>query len=283
MDCVNGGSGVLAIGQQREVGCLRNAFVAAPAGQRGEFRVQLVLVEAACSSGKDSQGKVAERFGMFELGCDVAPSGKLELYGRPLARLSKDCGSLVGLPLGQITDPAVEHASSHADTQRSGMGECSHEPHGAAGAPGYQTAALVGVRGVGQHDAADLIWVRGGEHSTCQPTVGVADQEIGARQPQFLQGGVQTVGRVPRVKGVLVRPGVAPAEPGTIVGNDGGELGDGRLNPAPLGGEAGSSRVQQDHGGVGVGMAVVSALSVQMQPGPVVVNATSSPGGGYRR
>lgn len=185
MDCVNGGLGVLAIGQQREVGRLRNASVTAPAGQCGEFRVKLVLVEAACSGGKDDQGKVAERFDMFELGCDVAPCGKLELYRRPLPGLNKDCGGLVGLPLGQITDHVVEQARRHAETQRSGMGECGHEPHGAAGVPGSQTAALVGVRGVGQHDAADLIWVRGGEHSTCQPTVGVPDQEIGAGRPSF--------------------------------------------------------------------------------------------------
>jgi hypothetical protein len=83
---------------------------------------------------------------------------------------------------------------------------------------------------------------------------------------------VQTFGRVPRVIGTVVAPRVAPPEPGSIVGNDGGELGNGRLNPAPLGGEAGDTGVDQDHGGVRVVIAVLTALSVQMQPGPVVVD-----------
>src|ERR671913_1748989 len=84
---------------------------------------------------------------------------------------------------------------------------------------------------------------------------------------------MQTVGRVARVRWTLVVPGVAPAKPGSIVGNNGGELGDGRLNPAPLGREAGSSRIEQDHGGVVVVIAVVPALGMQMQPAPVLVDS----------
>ena len=61
-----------------------------------------------------------------------------------------------------------------------------------AASPHSQTAALVGVRGIDQHQAADLVWVCGGEHPTGQPTVGVPDQQVGAGQAQFLQGGVQT-------------------------------------------------------------------------------------------
>ena len=98
------------------------------------------------------------------------------------------------------------------------------------------------------------------------------DQEVGAGQALFLQGGIQMFCRVPRVIGTVVAPWVAPAQPGSIVGNDGGELGDGRLNPAPLGGEAGSPGVEQDNGGVRIVIAVLTALSVQMQPGAVVVD-----------
>ena len=47
------------------------------------------FIEAACSGGKDSQGRVAVRFGLFELGCDVPKGGKLELYRRPLPRLNQ--------------------------------------------------------------------------------------------------------------------------------------------------------------------------------------------------
>ena len=52
-------------------------------------------IEAACSGGKDSQGNLADRFGLFELGCDVAKGGKLGLYRRPLPRLNKERGRLV--------------------------------------------------------------------------------------------------------------------------------------------------------------------------------------------
>jgi len=66
--------------------------------------------------------------GVFELGCDVAPGGKLELYRRPLPRLNEDCGRLVGLTLGEITDPAPGRDPPVATSWRASIEELATDP-----------------------------------------------------------------------------------------------------------------------------------------------------------
>jgi hypothetical protein len=82
---------------------------------------------------------------------------------------------------------------------------------------------------------------------------------------------MQVPGGDPRVSGVSVGPGVDPTHPRTVVGHDGGELRDRRLDPDPLAGEAGQSGVQHDHESARITPVVITALSMDVQPGDVLV------------